>query len=168
MKSNKLEVKIDDNVLTMTRSFKASPKLLFEVWSSCEHLKHWWGPKEWPMAECEMDFREGGTWRYCLRGPNEEDQSWGKTIYQKIDKPNKIEYKDYFTDPEGNVLSNMPELDNSVEFIPQDGGTTTALMTTTFENNDQLTSILEMGMEEGLNSSMDRLDEYLAEIPTSV
>jgi uncharacterized protein YndB with AHSA1/START domain len=33
--------------LIMTRDFDAPPALLFEVWSSCKHLKHWWGPKEW-------------------------------------------------------------------------------------------------------------------------
>ena len=118
MSNDKLQVKTNDRELILSRVFAASKDLLFQMWSSCEHLSRWWGPKEWPMDECTMDFREGGEWLYCLRGPNEGDEGWSKAIYQEIDTPEKIVYKDHFTDSEGTINPEMPELLVTVEFIP--------------------------------------------------
>ena len=139
----------------MTRIFDAPRALVFKAYSSCKHLKHWWGPKEWPMDECEMDFKVGGEWRYCLRGPNEGDESWGKAIYKEISKPDKIVYEDYFSDKEGNINEEMPGMLITVEFIEHEGKTKLA-STTLFDTSETLTSVLEMGAVEGWNSSLNR------------
>lgn len=152
--------KLENRKLILTREFKALPSLLFEVWSSCQHLKHWWGPKEWPMDECKMDFREGGKWRYCLRGPNEGDESWGLAIYQEINKPESIVYKDHFTDAGGNVVPDMPDMIINVEFIELDDKTSQRI-TVNFDTNKERDKIVEMGMAEGMDSSLDRLEDYL-------
>jgi uncharacterized protein YndB with AHSA1/START domain len=149
--------------LIMTRYFQASPELLFEVWSHCKHLKNWWGPKEWPMDECTIDFREGGEWRYCLRGPNKGDESWGKAIYRKINRPDNIVYNDHFTDPDGNVAHNMPNMIITVHFTSLNGKTRQTI-TVQFDTDAERDKIVEMGMAEGMDSSLDRMDEYLAEI----
>lgn len=163
MTNDKIHVETRERELIITRDFNAPRDLVFEVWSSCEHLKHWWGPKEWPMDECIMDFREGGTWQYCLRGPNEGDESWGKAIYQEISKPEKIVYKDHFTDSEGNINEEMPELLITVEFIEHEGNTR-QIQTALFDSAETRKSIVEMGFVEGMSSSLDRLEEHLAQV----
>jgi len=163
MITGKSKVKKEDHKLIMARVFDAPPALMFKMWSDCKHLKHWWGPKEWPMDECEMDFREGGEWRYCLRGPDEGDESWGKAVYSEIHKPDKIVYKDHFTDAEGNVTDNMPNMIISVRLVEQNGKTHQRI-TVNFDTNEERDKIAEMGMADGMDSSLDRLDEYLAEI----
>lgn len=163
MIKNKLHVETTGRELSLTRVFDAMPELLFKVWSSCEHLKHWWGPKEWPMDECKMDFREGGEWHYCLRGPNEGDESWGKAVYKEINKPKKIVYQDYFADKEGNINEEMPGMLITVEFTEQ-GGKTKMVSTTLFDTSETLKKIVEMGVVEGMNSSLDRLDEHLEHV----
>lgn len=160
MINQKTEVETKGNKLIMSRVFDAPPELVFKMWSSCDHLKHWWGPEEWPMDECEMDFREGGAWRYCLRGPNEGDESWGMAIYQKIKKPKKIVYKDHFTDSEGQINEEMPDMVITVEFMEK-GGRTKMINTTLFETPETRKKIVEMGAVEGWNSSLNRLDEHL-------
>lgn len=159
----KTQVKTEERKLILSRDFDAPSELLFEVWSDCKHLKHWWGPKEWPMDECEIDFREGGEWRYCLRGPNEGDESWGKAIYQEINKPEKIVYKDHFTDADGNVVENMPNMLIAVDFSSHKDKAR-QIITVHFDNNEERDKIVEMGMAEGMDSSLDRVEEYLAEI----
>jgi len=149
--------------LILSRDFQSSPELLFEVWSDCRHLKNWWGPKEWPMDECTIDFRVGGEWRYCLRGPNEGDESWGKAIYREINKPDNIVYTDHFTDADGDVAENMPNITITVEFSAHNGKTR-QLITVDFDTNKDRDKIVEMGMAEGMDSSLDRMDEYLTEI----
>jgi uncharacterized protein YndB with AHSA1/START domain len=161
----KTQVAKEDKKLILTRKFDAPPSLLFEIWSNCKHLKHWWGPKEWPMVECDLDFRVGGEWRYCLRGPNEGDESWGKAVYTEISKPDKIMYKDHFTDANGNVMENMPNLIITVEFVSLNGKTK-QINTVDFDSNEDRDKIYEMGMAEGMDSSLDRVDEYLSQLNT--
>lgn len=159
-KTTKMNVEEKDRELVINRIFDAPPELLFDVWSSCEHLKHWWGPKEWPMEECSIDFREGGVWHFCLRGPGEGDESWGKVIYQEIKKPEKIVYKDFFSDEEGNINKEMPEMLITVEFYEFEGKTR-VVNTTLFDTPATRKKVVEMGAVEGMGSSMERLDEYL-------
>ena len=163
MSTDKLNVETKGKKLIMSRIFDAPRELVFEAYSSCEHLKHWWGPKEWPMKECSIDFREGGKWHFCLRGPNEGDESWGLAIYQEIKEPEKIVYKDHFSDDDGNINKDMPEMQITVELINQ-GGKTRLLSTTLFDSSETLEKTVEMGAVEGMNSSLDRLEEHLKKV----
>ncbi len=139
----KTQVTKEDKKLILTREFDAPPELMFEVWSDCKHLKHWWGPKEWPMNECDMDFREGGEWHYCLRGPNEEDVSWGLAKYKEINKPESILYMDHFSDEDRNINQNMPGMQITVEFQSRNGKTL-QISTTQFRSNEERDKILDM------------------------
>jgi len=161
MLTEKLNVETKDRELILTRDFDAPPELMFEMWSDCKHLKHWWGPKEWPMDECKMDFRVGGEWLYRLRGPNPEDESWGKGIYREIDKPRMIKYDDYFADKDGNINENMPGMIITVEFHPHEGKTRLH-SSSIFATREGLEQVMQMGVVEGMSSTMDRLDEYLS------
>lgn len=159
----KTEVSKEDKKLILTRDFEAPPELMFEVWSSCKHLKHWWGPKEWPMHECTMDFREGGKWHYCLRGPKEGDESWGVGIHKQINKPNSIVYMDHFSNKDAVINQEMPGMRVSVEFVAHDGKTR-QISTTEFQSNEERDKIFDMGVAQGMDSSSDRLEEYLHEL----
>lgn len=163
MLTDKLNVETKGRELILTRDFDAPPSLLFEMWSDCKHLKNWWGPKEWPMHECRMDFRVGGEWHYCLRGPKKEDESWGKSIYREIDKPSRLVYDDFFCDKDGNINQNMPGMKIVVEFHDLQGKTR-LVSSSTFDSAEALQKVMEMGVVEGMSGTMDRLDEYLIRI----
>ncbi|MCH8495579.1 MAG: SRPBCC domain-containing protein [Balneolales bacterium] len=160
MTNNKSKVEINGRELIMERIFDASPELMFDIWSNCNHLKNWWGPKQWPMHECDLNFQVGGNWHFCLRGPNEGDESWGLATYTNIDKPRKIVYQDNFSDKDGNVNKEMPGMLITVEFFEHEGKTR-YVGTTLFDTTETLEKIVEMGVVDGMNSSMDRLDDYL-------
>ena len=53
--------------IVMTRVFDAPRELVFDAHSSCEHVSHWWGPRNYEVVECEIDFRPGGAWRIAHR-----------------------------------------------------------------------------------------------------
>ena len=58
--------------IVMTRVFDAPRELVFDAHSSCEHVSHWWGPRDHEVVTCEIDFRPGGAWRITHRGPDRE------------------------------------------------------------------------------------------------
>lgn len=163
MEENKMEVRTTDRELFMSRVFDAPRQRVFEAFSSCEQLSHWWGPREWPMRECTLDFRPGGEWHFCLRGPNPGDESWGKAIYEEIVALERIVYRDYFSDEEGNINPDMPTVLATFEFVDEDGKTRLNSRSH-YEDPSDLEKVLDMGMVEGMASSLDRLEEHLAKV----
>jgi uncharacterized protein YndB with AHSA1/START domain len=77
-----------DTEIVMTRVFDAPRRLVFEAHSKPEHLRHWWGPREFTMALCEMDFRPGGKWRYVLRSARGDFAFRGE--FREIVAPERI------------------------------------------------------------------------------
>ncbi len=67
----------------MSNQFKPDPKLdlvlervvdvprhlVWEAWTKAHHLKHWFCPNPWSIAECEVDVRPGGIFRFVMRSP---------------------------------------------------------------------------------------------------
>lgn len=157
------EVVTGEQELVLTRTFDAPRELVFAAHSSCEHLSNWWGPRAWPMAECTMDFRVGGVWHYCLRGPNEGDESWVKVVFSEIVEPERIVYTDAFSDAEGNVDEEMPQTESRVELEDIDGKTRLTLRAK-YPSPDDLKQVLDMGMVDGMTETLDRLEEHLARV----
>jgi len=53
---------------TVTRTFNAPARLVFEAWTKPELLKQWWAPKSMSstLLSCEADVRPGGTYRFVF------------------------------------------------------------------------------------------------------
>ncbi|MEX1018507.1 MAG: SRPBCC domain-containing protein [Litorilinea sp.] len=153
-------VETDGRELTLTRVFAAPRSLVFEAFSDCKHLKYWWGPTGWTLPVCEMDFRVGGVWHYCMGGP-EGEESWGKAIYSEIVKPTRIVYMDYFSDAEGSLSDNMPGIQVTVTF-EEDGNATKVVSRAQTGTDAEMQGLVEMGMVEGIKQTWDRLAEHLA------
>ncbi len=156
----------DQNVTTtehafiLTRTFDAPRALVFEAYSSCEHLRRWWGPRSWPMHECTIDFRVGGVWHYCLRGPNPEDESWGRAVYDEIVEPERIVFTDSFSDADGRANTAMPTTRSTIDFA-EEGGRTRLTLRADFATSEDLRAVIDMGMEAGITETMDRLEEHV-------
>ncbi len=152
-----------DTEIGFTRTFDAPRELVWQMYTHAEHLVNWWGPKGWTLPVCELDFRVGGTWFYCMQGPPEADnmQSCGKATFQEIIAPEKIVYTDVFTDGEGNPMDGMPEMLITVNFLA-DSSKTTVSSITRFDSKETRDKVIEMGVEEGLSQSWDRLEAELA------
>jgi uncharacterized protein YndB with AHSA1/START domain len=61
---------------------------VFNAWSEPEHLKRWFAPNNFTIPVCEMDFRDGGTFRFCMRGLGNDH--WVNGVYREIVKPKQI------------------------------------------------------------------------------
>ncbi len=151
-----------DREILIVRTFDAPRDLVWEMWSRAEHLAHWWGPKGWTLPVCEVDFRPGGTWFYCMQGPDGM-LSCGKSFYEEIEKPSRIVLRDIFVDREGNPLEGLPEAKTSTLFLEQDGKTTVR-STVLYATKADRDRVVEMGMEAGIDQTLDRLEAYLQKV----
>ncbi len=160
MSTNKTQVEANGGQLIITRQFDAPRKKVFQAHTDCRHLKHWWGPREWPLTYCNMDFRVGGKWHYCMSGPDGAE-SWGLTIYKEIVESELLVYEDHFSDKDGNQNKEMPSTTVRTEFLEKDGKTILR-STAIYASPDDVKKLMEMGMAAGITETQDKLEEYLA------
>ena len=144
----------------MTRSFDASREWVWAMWTQAEQLQQWWGPAGWTLPVCELDFRVGGVWFYCMAGPDDM-RSCGRTTYLEIDAPRRLAHTDEFVDGAGNLLGTFPAAHIIVEFI-KDKGRTTVRSIDRYDTQEQRDAIVEIGAETGMDQTLDRLESYLA------
>lgn len=168
MAMNQLKSRVDgDKVLVLERIFNAPQELVFQMFKEPEHLKHWWGPTGWELPVCNIDFRPGGTWHYCMKCMEQGEyygmESWGKAIYKDIVEPEMIHYTDYFSDADGNMDESLPASNNTVEFIDLDG-TTKLVNRSEYVSAEELQKVLDMGMLHGITETWDRLEKHLQEL----
>jgi uncharacterized protein YndB with AHSA1/START domain len=147
--------------LTIVRTFNAPREKVFAAWSDSEALKTWWGPRTFPTTYSDLDFRVGGHWHYCMTGPD-GTESWGKMVYNEIDEPELIVYTDHFSDKDGGVNPDLPTMKISVKFEDLGDGRTKLVSYTKLASPEDLQKVLDMGMEQGLIETWDKLEEYLA------
>jgi uncharacterized protein YndB with AHSA1/START domain len=69
--------------LVISRVFPAPPELVFRAWSSAEHLRHWFCPAAYSVADARVDFRVGGAFDICMRSPQGHDH-WTRGRYTEI------------------------------------------------------------------------------------
>jgi uncharacterized protein YndB with AHSA1/START domain len=152
----------DARELILDRVFNAPRELVFRAFTEAEHLEHWWGPKGWSLPVCKVDFRPGGVWHYCMLGPGGEE-AWGRAVYSEIEPPRRIVYTDAFSDAEGNINPDLPQMVIEVEF-EEVAGKTRVHSLSRFATAEELDAVLAMGMEQGIIETWDRLDAYLSQI----
>jgi uncharacterized protein YndB with AHSA1/START domain len=150
--SNGLARRLAHHFLTITRVFDAPPSLVFKVWSQPRHIRKWWGPKDFTVPACEMDFREGGTFRSCIRSPQGDD-FWMSGVYREIDEPGRLAFTFAWEEPEG--IPGQPTM-VTVSFAEQEGQTSL-----TFHQEPFTTAGERDSHREGWAECLDRLDAYL-------
>lgn len=95
---------VKETVLVITRDFDASPELVWKAWTDPEHIKLWWGPKNFTAPFSRIDLSVGGTYLLCMRSP-EGQEYWTTGVYREIIPLKRIVYTDSFSDENGNVVS---------------------------------------------------------------
>lgn len=146
--------------IVVQRTVSAPRDRVFAAWTDAEALKQWWGPREYPTTYCTVDFRVGGTWHYCMTGPNGEE-AWGKSIYTQIEPTTRLAYRDVFSDAEGNENTDLPSFETIIEFISEADGRTRVVSTAQVASEADLKQLIEMGMAQGVAETWDKLEEYL-------
>jgi uncharacterized protein YndB with AHSA1/START domain len=139
--------------IVLTRVFDAPRHLVFKALTSCDHLKHWWGPRRMTISSCRMDFRPGGSYRIAHRDTDGTEYGF-RGEYREIVPPERIVQTFEFEGMPGHV---------SVETLTlvEQGGKTTYTSTSVFDSVEDRDGMLQSGMEEGAAETLDRLAEYL-------
>lgn len=154
MSSNQLTVTTPTDLeVVMTRVFDAPRNLVFEAHTSCEHMRRWWGPSRYEVAECDIDFREGGAWRIVQRGADGEEHGFSGE-FREIVRPERITWTFEYDGAPGHVSVQTVTLE-------EHDGKTTLTATSVYDSVQDRDATLQAGMTDGAAETWDRLEEYV-------
>lgn len=158
-----------DLEIVMSRSFDAPRTLVWQAMTRPDLVRRWlYSPPGWVMTVCDADLRVGGSFRWEWNGPDGKPALviWG--AYREIVPPVRLVHTEFMDMPGigGACGSNAEggELVATLE-LAEKAGKTTLRMTLAFATKEARDGALASGMEQGVATGYDRLDEMLAANP---
>jgi uncharacterized protein YndB with AHSA1/START domain len=147
-------------VVSFRRFVDAPPDLVFEAWTQAEHLRHWWGPREFAIVVCESYPEVGGHYRIVQRTADGRDHGFHGE-YRELDRPHRL-VRTF-------VYEGAPEYE-SLETVTfeRDGRGTLVTGTSVFPSFAARDLYTRAGMESGLRETHQRLDEWLEAVQSEI
>ena len=142
-----------DRELVLTRLIDAPRDRVFAAWTDPQHVRRWWGPKDYPATHIEMDVRVGGRWRNCLTAVSDGRELWQRGVFREVVPPERLVFTFVWEEQGERGLETLV----TITFDDVGGKTRLILRQVPFQ------SIAERdGHGDGWSSSFDRLDELLS------
>ncbi|HEY2457420.1 MAG TPA: SRPBCC domain-containing protein [Candidatus Acidoferrum sp.] len=149
--------KEQEHELFLTRTFDASPDVVFKAWTDPAHIARWWGPKGYTNPVCEVDAQPGGAIRIHMRAP--DGTVYPMTgVFESIVEPTQIVFTTAVPDQEGNSLF---EIRNTISLAPTDDGKTLLTVQASVIKSTPQAAPYLAGMEMGWVQMLDRLADFL-------
>ncbi len=145
-----------DREVVATRTFAAPRALVFDAWTTPEHVRRWYGLRFLTMTTCEIDRRPGGRYRYVLRAPDGSEYAFSG-VYREVVRPERLVHTWEFEAMPGTASV------GTVTFA-ENAGRTTVTMHTRFQTPEHYAGWAATGGREGMAETLDRLDELLPEL----
>jgi uncharacterized protein YndB with AHSA1/START domain len=148
-----------EHTLTISREFAAKRQVVWDCHTRSELLDQWFAPQPLTTRTKHMDFRAGGYWHYAMITPDGQHY-WNRLDYQTIEPIDRYTARDGFCDETGIVNPDMPRSSWEVTFGDAPDRT---LVTTNvvYASREDLQKAIDMGLKDGMASTMERLDELL-------
>lgn len=150
-------IETDGTELVITRTFPAPADLVFAAMTEPEHIRRWWGAGHGEMTVCEVDLREGGAWHFAQRASSSGEEVSFSGHYQEIDRPGHLVHTERFD----NIQSPYSVIDTT---YTESDGRTHMRAVISYDSPETVQAVLDSGMESGLQSSYDAIDDVLADL----
>ncbi|MGD0880985.1 MAG: SRPBCC family protein [Acidimicrobiales bacterium] len=142
-----------DTEILITREFDAPADLVFEAWTTPELVTCWWAGDRGEVTDAQIDFRVGGRWRWVMIANGGFEVAFSGE-YLEIDRPHRIVRTELFE------LVPDAESVSTTTFEEADGVTTLRILGR-YPSQEHRDATLASGMEGGLQSSLDELEDLV-------
>jgi uncharacterized protein YndB with AHSA1/START domain len=145
---------------TLVAEFDAGVERVWQLWEDPRQLERWWGPPTWPATFDTFDFQSGGKAGYYMTGP-EGEKAGGWWRFTAIQAPHRLEFDDGFADENGAPVDSMG-ITHATVSLEEAGARTRMTIVSTFESEEQMEQMVQMGMEEGMREAVGQIDAILS------
>ena len=137
------------NKIIFTRTFSAPINKVFDAYTKRELFEQWFHPQDASVTVYDFNATKGGNAFYAIQAP-----------HLQVDAPYYIEYLDYFATSKGEKDTSMPGMHITLNF-EEVKGKTTVTSTSTFPTESAAQQAIDMGVETGMNSTLNQLEKLL-------
>jgi uncharacterized protein YndB with AHSA1/START domain len=156
-KKNTLQITTpSDEEIRITRSFDAPRMMVWDAYTRPELLKRWLGAMPgWRWAECEMDVREGGRYRWAWHGPEGAELGLAGNYLEVVPGERLVSTERYDQSwYEGDAVGTV--------VFTESQGRTTIVTTLRYGSKQIRDSVLQSPATSGMEMGYALLDELLA------
>ena len=157
-----VDTNLDQLAITITADFAVPLARLWDAYSDPRKIERFWGPPSYPATFLRHDAAAGGRSVYKMTGP-EGDEHYGCWEWTDVSAPTSFDVIDWFADETGAPNTDLPATRMAFAFEATDTG---SRMTTTsrFDSLEQLQTLMDMQMLEGVTEAMSQMDAVLADL----
>lgn len=159
-----------DTTIVVTRGFEAPRRLVWEAMTKPELVRRWmFCPPGWSWAECEMDVRVAGRFRWAWNGPDGKLALSIAGEHREVTPPAKIVHTERMEMGPGaagcNPACESAEPSDVLITLELDekGDETRMKMTISCPTKEVRDAMLASGMDQGMEAGYQQLDTILAE-----
>ncbi|MDF2461594.1 MAG: Activator of Hsp90 ATPase 1 family protein [Candidatus Saccharibacteria bacterium] len=138
----------------MSRVFKATPERLWEAHTTAEQFAQFFGPAKYEVVIDKFDVRVGGQWRVLHKDPQTGEEYAFHGEYKKLDEPKSITWTFVY---EGIPDADSHVITETLNFIKVDDQHTRLEGVSHYLTPEDLSGMVDSGMESGATESWDRL-----------
>lgn len=155
---------LDALTMTVVADFPVPVRRLWDAYADPRQIERFWGPVEYPARFHRHDMAVGGESHYVMHGPD-GDVSRGWWEFLEVVDGERFVVLDGFADPDGSKSDVAPPM--RMDFVFEATDTGSRLTTTTlFATIETLQQMIDMGMEQGMQSAMSQIDAVVADLAT--
>ena len=151
--------------LTFERVVDVPIELVWQAWTTPEHLKPWFCPLPWKTVACEIDLRPGGIFSTVMRSP--EGQNFpNQGCYLEVKENEKLVWTNALL-PGFRPVASSAKKDSTVEFmftaiieLKALGKGTRYTATVIHADEAGCKQHTQMGFHEGWGKALDQLVEF--------
>lgn len=170
--SHELVDKAEPTPFVFTRVVSAPRALVWQAWTSAEHLMKWFGPKGFKMKVAKLDLRPGGSFHYALEAPNGA-LMWGLWSLREVEAPHRLVIVTSFSDEHRGktrhpMAPDWPLESLSTLTLTEEGGKTTITIDSRPLNpSPREREVFEGGrssMQQGWTGTIEQLEAHLRDL----
>jgi uncharacterized protein YndB with AHSA1/START domain len=142
--------------LSFTRTINAPRSVLWECWTTPEHIKNFFVPKPHSVDDCEIDLRVGGKFNTTFNVDGKVMENQG--VYLEVVEGKRLVFTDAYS--EGWKPAADPFMTAIIEFEDDRNGGTTYTATARHRSSEARKSHEDMGFFDGWGTVATQLEEY--------
>ncbi len=144
--------------LSFTRTLKAPRALIWECWTSPEHIPHFFVPRPHKVTSCAIDLRVGGRFDTTFEVEGQSMENRG--VYLEVIPQEKLVFTDAYSEGWKPAPDSFMTAILLLADAPKGGTTYTAIAR--HRSPETRKAHEEMGFYGGWGTVADQLDEYAA------
>lgn len=169
-----------DTTIVIKRKFQAPRRLVWDAMTRPELLRRWmFCPPGWTWAECSMDVRAAGRFRWAWNGPDGQLALSISGEHREVTPPGRLVHTEEMTmgpgaccsgepcaDEPGANHASCPDQPGEVVVtlqLDERGGETSMTMTISCPSKAIRDAMVASGMDQGMEAGYKQLDALLVE-----